>query len=44
MFDLILVDASVWIKHLRESDKNLVQLLEQGLVACHPFIIGELAC
>ena len=44
MFDLILVDTSVWIKHLRESDKNLVQLLEQGLVTCHPFIIGELAC
>jgi predicted nucleic acid-binding protein len=34
----------VWIKHLRESDKNLIQLLEQGLVACHPYIIGELAC
>ncbi|MBW2180815.1 MAG: PIN domain-containing protein [Deltaproteobacteria bacterium] len=44
MSDLILVDTSVWVKHLRESDKNLVRLLEQGLVACHPFIIGELAC
>ena len=44
MSDLVLVDTSVWIKHLRESDRNLVQLLEQGLVACHPFIIGELAC
>ena len=44
MSDFILVDTSVWIKHLRESDKNLIQLLEQGLVACHPFIIGELAC
>ncbi|MDY7030301.1 MAG: PIN domain-containing protein [Thermodesulfobacteriota bacterium] len=41
---MILVDTSVWIKHLRESDKNLIRLLEQGLVACHPFIIGELAC
>jgi len=44
MPDFILVDTSVWIKHLRESDKNLIELLEQGLVACHPFIIGELAC
>ena len=44
MPDLILVDTSVWIKHLRESDNNLIRLLVQGLVACHPFIIGELAC
>ena len=44
MPDFILVDTSVWIKHLREGDKNLVRLLEQGFVACHPFIIGELAC
>ena len=44
MSDFILVDTSVWINHLGESDKNLVRLLEQGLVACHPFIIGELAC
>ncbi|MFH1487707.1 MAG: PIN domain-containing protein [Pseudomonadota bacterium] len=44
MSDFILVDTSVWIKHLRESDKNLIRLLEQGFVACHPFIIGELAC
>jgi len=44
MSDFILVDTSVWIKHLREGDKNLVTLLEKGLVACHPFIIGELAC
>ena len=44
MSDFILVDTSVWIKHLRESDKILIRLLEQGLVASHPFIIGELAC
>ena len=44
MPDFILVDTSVWIKHLREGDQNLTQLLEQGLVACHPFIIGEIAC
>lgn len=44
MSDLILVDTSVWIKHLREGETSLAQLLEQGFVACHPFIIGELAC
>lgn len=44
MSDFILVDTSVWIKHLRESDRILIRLLEQGLVACHSFIIGELAC
>ena len=44
MSDFVLVDTSVWIKHLREGDRNLTRLLEQGLVACHPFIIGEIAC
>ena len=44
MYDFVLVDTSVWIKHLREGDQNLIRLLEQGLVACHPFIIGEIAC
>lgn len=44
MSNFILVDTSVWIKHLREGDQNLIRLLEQGLVASHPFIIGELAC
>ncbi len=44
MSDLILVDTSVWIKYLRTGDDRLADLLEQGLVMCHPFIIGELAC
>ena len=44
MPDFILVDTSVWINHLREGDQNLSHLLEQGLVACHPFIVGEIAC
>jgi predicted nucleic acid-binding protein len=44
MPDFILVDTSVWIKYLREGEESLAQLLERGLVACHPFVIGELAC
>ena len=44
MSDIILVDTSVWINYLREGDPNLSQLLEQGLVACHPFTVGEIAC
>ncbi len=44
MPDLVLADTSVWVTHFREGLKHFVQLLEQGLVACHPYIIGELAC
>ncbi len=44
MPDYILVDTSVWVKHLREGHHSLAELLELGTVACHPFIIGELAC
>jgi predicted nucleic acid-binding protein len=44
MSDFVLVDTSVWVDHLRKNDENLGCLLQQGLVACHPFIIGELAC
>jgi hypothetical protein len=41
---MILVDTSVWIDHLRQSESKLVDLLEDGLVMIHPFIIEELAC
>jgi len=44
MSDLVLVDTSIWVTHFRVCENHLVQLLELGLVACHPFIIGELAC
>jgi predicted nucleic acid-binding protein len=40
----LLVDTSVWISHLRQGDPQLAQLLEDGLVWTHPFVIGELAC
>lgn len=41
---LVLVDTSVWIGHFRAANHELVQLLEDGDVSTHPFIIGELAC
>ena len=40
---MILVDTSVWIDHLRAHDTVLADLLGQGQVASHPFVIGELA-
>ena len=41
---MVLVDTSVWVHHLREGDKDLEKLLNEGQVMCHPFIIGEIAC
>jgi len=41
---MLLVDTSVWIAHLRYGDVGLIPILEKGYVACHPFVIGELAC
>lgn len=41
---MILADTNVWIKHFRETDAELISQLNIGFVACHPFIIGELAC
>ena len=41
---MILVDSSVWIDHLRHPDAGLSACLEAGVVLCHPFVIGELAC
>jgi predicted nucleic acid-binding protein len=40
---VILADASVWIDHLRRGNAELRRLLEEERVACHPFVIGELA-
>jgi predicted nucleic acid-binding protein len=41
---MILVDTSIWIDHFRKGERELVALLNEGLVLCHPFVIGELAC
>jgi predicted nucleic acid-binding protein len=41
---MVLVDTSIWVAHLREGSPKLEELLMDGEVMCHPFIIGELAC
>ena len=41
---MILADTSVWVHHLRHGSNRLGDLLSEGQVACHPFVIGELAC
>jgi predicted nucleic acid-binding protein len=41
---VILVDTSVWVDHLRGSDRQLAGLLLDEAVLCHPFVVGELAC
>jgi len=32
------------VTHLRYGDIGLEAFLHDGVVCCHPFIIGELAC
>lgn len=41
---MILVDTSVWVDHLRQGEGELARMLESGLVLCHPFVTGEIAC
>jgi predicted nucleic acid-binding protein len=41
---MVLVDTSVWVFHLRNGSPELADLLNNGKVLCHPFILGELAC
>jgi predicted nucleic acid-binding protein len=41
---MVLVDTSVWVFHLREGSPALAELLNNGKILCHPFILGELAC
>jgi predicted nucleic acid-binding protein len=41
---MVLVDTSVWVEHLRSGNIGLENLLNEGHVVCHIFIVGELAC
>lgn len=41
---VILVDTSIWVDHLRATDRQLARLLLDDAVLGHPFVVGELAC
>jgi hypothetical protein len=41
---MILVDANVWIDHLRRPEPALSRLVEASQVLMHQMVIGELAC
>ena len=41
---MILVDTSIWVRHLRSGNANLVSLLNAAHVLVHPMVVGELAC
>ena len=41
---MILVDTSVWVDHLRSGVPLLANLLQDGEVLIHPWVIGEIAC
>jgi len=40
----VLVDTSVWVGHFKQRDEQLVALLQAGMVACHPYVVVEVAC
>ena len=40
----VLVDTSVWVGHFKQRNDRLVELLDAGLVVCHPHVVVEVAC
>ncbi|WP_273786820.1 type II toxin-antitoxin system VapC family toxin [Brucella intermedia] len=40
---MILADTSIWIDHFRRGDNDLVKIIGNDLLLCHPAVIGELA-
>lgn len=40
----VLVDSSIWVGHFKQRNEHLVDLLETGLVVCHPYVVAEVAC
>lgn len=40
---MILVDTSVWIDHIGQSEPILVELLLHDCVRIHPYVIGEIS-
>ena len=41
---MILVDTSIWVDHFRKRNEALAKFLEDGEVATHAYVMGELAC
>ena len=39
----VLADTSVWIDHFRSPDPQLIAGVAAGWIACHDFILAELA-
>ncbi|HEX7261627.1 MAG TPA: type II toxin-antitoxin system VapC family toxin [Luteolibacter sp.] len=39
----VLVDTGIWIKHFRQRNPLIVNMLEDGEVWCHPIVVGELS-
>ncbi|WP_343061006.1 type II toxin-antitoxin system VapC family toxin [Rhizobium soli] len=40
---MILVDTSIWIDHFRYGDAELQKIINDDMLLCHPFVVGELA-
>ena len=40
---MILADTSVWADHLRVAESGLAELLRNGEVVMHPYVLGEIA-
>ena len=40
----VLVDTSVWVRHFKHRDEQLVALLQAGWVVGHPSVVVEVAC
>jgi len=38
------VDSSIWIDHFRSPNPELMLLLDEDRIWCHPAVIGEVAC
>lgn len=40
---MILADTSVWVQHFRRGVPDFTIALEEGRIAIHPVVVGELA-
>ena len=40
---VVLVDTSIWVNHFRHKDRHLEALLNESVIAVHPFTVAELS-